>query len=269
MFENLKESLLSKLLLITIIVWVILALVFGFTDLEISKAVVDESSTWGIFGRAYGEAPGYGLIAIALSALIGSYNTNIRKQKIPAYVIIAIGIILFVFGLIFNFQALIIDGASVFICVFIFLVITFKKDWKNYRKISAVIIILAALNPLLFVQITKILCGRMRFNNLTPGFTDYTPWFLPPGPFSGGDSFPSGHTSISFMFLPILIVFKDRKLKDPIRIVVTILILRWAIFVGISRVVIGDHYASDVLFSGMMAVVITILLYNRLYKRKL
>jgi len=265
MLENLKKSFIMKLLLGMIILWVILALVFGFTDLEISKSVVNENSVWGIFGREYGEAPGYGLIAIALSALIGSYNDNLRKQKIPAYVIIAIGIIILVLGLIFNILALIADGASVFICVLIFLVITSNKDWKNYRKISAVVIILVVLNSLLFVQITKVLTGRIRFNSLAFDFTDYTPWFLPPGPLSGGDSFPSGHTSISFMFLPLFILLKERKLKDPIRILITILILGWAIFVGLSRVIIGDHYASDVLFSAMMAVVITILLYKRFY----
>lgn len=263
MLEKLKKSLIMKLLLVIIISWFILALVFGFTDLEISRFIVDENSIWGIFGRDYGETPGYGLIAIALSALIGSYNHNLKKQKIPAYVIISIGIILVVLGIIINFQALIIDGASVFICVFFFLILTFNKDWKNYRKISAIIIILAVLNPLLFVQITKILTGRIRFNNLAPG--DYTPWFLPPGPLSGGDSFPSGHTSMSFMLLPLLILLKDRKLNDPIRIVATILILGWAVFIGLSRVIIGDHYASDVLFSAMMAAVITILLYKKFY----
>lgn len=265
MFENLKKSTSMKLLLIIIILWVILALVFGFTDLEISRFIVNENSIWGIFGRDYGEAPGYGLIAIALSALIGGYNDNLKKQKIPAYVIISIGLILVVLGISFNFQALIIDGASVFICVLFFLISTFNKDWKNYRKISAVIIILAILNPLLFVQITKILTGRIRFNNLAPGFIDYTPWFLPPGPLSGGDSFPSGHTSMSFMLLPLLILFKERKLKDTIRIIITILILGWAIFVGLARIIIGDHFASDVLFSAMMATVITILLYKKFY----
>ncbi|UCC20465.1 MAG: phosphatase PAP2 family protein [Promethearchaeota archaeon] len=265
MFENLKNSFIAKALLFTIILWIILAIIFGFTDLEISIAVVDESSEWGIFGRVYGEATGYGLIAIALSALIGGSNNNIEKQKIPAYVIIGIGVILFVLGFIFNVEPLIIDGAGVFIFVIIFLAITYNKDWKQYRKISAIIIILAVLNSLLFVQLTKFLCGRIRFKDLASSFTDYTPWFLPPGPLSGGDSFPSGHTSVSFMFLPLLIIFRDRKLKDPIRIISAFLILGWAVFIAVSRVVVGDHYASDVLFSAMMACIITILLYKWFY----
>jgi len=73
MLEKFRESFVTKLLLIIIIVWVILALVFSFTDLEISKAVVDDSSEWGIFGRDYGEVPGYALIAIALATFLGSF----------------------------------------------------------------------------------------------------------------------------------------------------------------------------------------------------
>jgi len=266
MFENFKESLIAKLLLVVIIVWIILAIIFGFTDLEISKTVVDENSAWGIFGRDYGEAPGYGLIAIAIATLIGSFNKDIKKQKIPAYVIVAIGFILFILGFVFDSEDLILDGGSIFICLILFLIFTFNRDWQNYRKISAIITILVVLNPLLFVQITKVLCGRIRFRDLiVPGYTDYTPWFLPPGPTSSGRSFPSGHTSMSFMFLPLMIIVKDRKLKDPIRIITTILVLGWAIFVGLSRIVVGAHYASDVLFSAMMATVITILLYKRLY----
>lgn len=269
MLENLKKSFTMKLLLGVIILWVILAIIFGFTDLQISILVVDENSAWGIFGREYGEAPGYGLIAIALSALIGSYNDNLKKQKISAYVIIAIGAILIVLGFVFNEQVLVIDGAAVSIFVFIFLIITFNKNWKNYRKISAIIVILAILNPLLFVQITKILVGRIRFSALVaPTYTGYTPWFLPPGPLSGGNSFPSGHTSLSFMFLPLIILVKDRKLKDPIRILITFLVLSWAIFVGLSRVITGSHFASDVLFSAMVASVITILLYRKYYIKK-
>ncbi len=266
MFKNLIESLISKLIFILIIIWVILALIFGFTDLEISKAVVDINSPWGIFGDKYGGIPGYGLIAIALSVLIGGFNQNIKAQKIPAYIIIGIGITLLIIGLFFNIKELIFDGGTISICLIIFLKMTFNKDWAKYRKISTVITVLAILNPLLFVRITKVLCGRVRFYDLTyPSFFEYTPWFLPPGPTSSGRSFPSGHTAMSFMLLPLLILVKDLKWKDIRRILVTILVLGWAIFVGLSRIVIGAHYASDVLFSAMMATIITILLYKKIY----
>ncbi len=254
----------NKLLIFVILVWIILAVFFGFFDLNISIALVDENSAWGIFGADYGEAPGYGLIGIAIPTLIGSYNKDIKKQKIPAYVTIAIGFLLFILGFVFDEQDLILDGGAIFICVTIFLIFMFNKDWQNFRKISAVITILAVLNPLIIVQLMKLFWGRIRFRDLAPSFIDFTPWFIPQG-ITGNQSFPSGHTSMSFMFVPLLILVKHRKLKHPVRIITTVLVLGWAIFVGLSRIVVGAHYASDVLFSAMMASVITILFYKQIY----
>ncbi|MFW9825428.1 MAG: hypothetical protein ACFFE4_20975, partial [Candidatus Thorarchaeota archaeon] len=73
MFKDLKEALLKKLFLIIMILWIILALIFGFTDLQISIAAVDETSNWGNFGAVYGEPPGYALIAIALATFLGGF----------------------------------------------------------------------------------------------------------------------------------------------------------------------------------------------------
>ncbi|MFX1313405.1 MAG: phosphatase PAP2 family protein [Promethearchaeota archaeon] len=266
MWDKLKISGTTKLLLIIFLIGLILTAIFGFTDLEISKAVVDEDSLWGIFGSKFGEAPGYGLIAIGLAALIGSYNKDVKKQKIPAYVIIVIGISLLVLGITFSSQALMIDGAAITLTLIVFVIITFNKDWKSYRGISALITFLAIINPLLFVQITKILCGRIRFRDLSPGFTEYTPWFLPPGPSSNGRSFPSGHAAVAWMFLPLLIIVKDKKWNDNYKIILGILVIGWGLFVCLSRVVLGAHYASDVLFSTLIAIITTLILYKKLYK---
>jgi len=265
MFGKLKQSKITQLLLIILIAWIILAIIFGFTDLEISKAVVDETSSWGHFGRVYGEAPGYGVIAVAIATLIGSYNQDIKKQKIPAYIIIIIGFLLLVFGIIFSSEDLVLDGGAIVICLVIFIIATFNKDWTNYRNLSAIITILAIINPLLFVQITKVLCGRVRFEDLAPGFTDYTPWFLPPGPSSDGRSFPSGHTAMGWMVLPLLITVKNKKWTNPYKIIVFILVLGWGIFVGLSRIILGAHYASDVLFSTGAAAIITVYFYKKIY----
>ena len=266
MSEKLRKSIIWKLIIPIIIIWIVFAIIFGFTDLEISIAVVDENSVWGIFGRDYGEMPGYGLIAIAISVLIGGYNDDIRKQKIPAYVIMAIGVILFILGIFFESQDLLLDGGIIFISLVLFVFLTYENNWKDYRNIATIITLLAVINPLIFVQITKFLCGRVRFRDLiTPGFTNYTPWFLPPGPTSSGSSFPSGHTSMSFMFIPILILIRNLRWKNPIKAMLALLVIGWAVFVGLSRIVIGAHYASDVLFSGGMAVLITILLYRQIY----
>ncbi|MHA1293855.1 MAG: phosphatase PAP2 family protein [Promethearchaeota archaeon] len=266
--EKIKESITAKLLLIIIIPWIILAIVFGFTDLEISKAIVNEESTWGNFGAEYGEAPGYGLIGIGIVILIGCSTEDIKKQKLGAFIVIIITMILFAWGIADNDKELMIYGGFIGIPILIFTIFLYNEDWNKYKTIAAVIVLLAILNPLLFVQITKILAGRVRYRNLETSTIGYTPWWAPPGlssGLSGNASFPSGHTAMGWMFLPLLIIVKDRDWKDPIKILTWILVIGWGLFVALSRIVVGAHYASDVLFSTGMAALITILLYRKFY----
>jgi len=264
MSEKSNWSMVTKLTLLVFVFWIILAIIFGIYDLNISIAVVDGASAWGNFGADYGELPGYALIGIALATFFGGNIKNLKLQKIPALIIIVIGILFIIFDSDFYV------GFSLVIPMIIYTIITWNKDWKNYRTLAGIISLLAIIHPLLFVQIVKILCGRIRFRDLDlPGFTNFTPWFLPPGLSSDGRSFPSGHTAMGWMLLPLLIAVKDRKIKDPYRIVVTVLVIGWGLFVGLSRIVVGAHYASDVLFSTGMAAIVTILLYKKSYlKRK-
>jgi len=256
----------KKITLIALITWLILAIIFGFYDLAISITVVDEGSIWGDFGADFGETPGYALIALALATLLGSLFTNLKLQKIPAYIGIVVGVL---FILLIGDESNIKTGWSLIISLTSYVLITWNKDWKNYRKISGVIALLAVINPLLFVQITKFLCGRIRFGKLVPpSYASFTPWFLPPGISLANSSFPSGHTAMGWMFLPLLITVKDRKIKDPLRIIITVLVIGWGLFVGLSRIAVGAHYASDVLFSTGAATIVTIFLYVRFYKKR-
>ena len=264
MSEKTNWSMVSKLTLLVLVSWIILAIIFGIYDLNISIAVVDETSAWGDFGAVYGELPGWALIGIALATFFGGYIKNLKLKKIPALIIIVIGMLFIIIDSDFY------TGFSLIIPMIIYTIITWNKNWKNYRTLAGIISLLAVINPLLFVQIVKILCGRIRFRDLNlPEFTNFTPWFLPPGLSSDGRSFPSGHTAMGWMLLPLLMVVKDRKIKDPYRIVVTVLVIGWGLFVGLSRIVVGAHYASDVLFSTGMAAIVTLLLYKKSYlKRK-
>lgn len=265
MVEKTKWLSTGFLLVIIILTWIILAIIFGFYDLEISIAVVNEGSVWGEFGADYGELPGYALIAIALATFLGSFNKNLKFQKIPAYISVIVGILFILFA---GDTTDIFTGWSLIIPMIIYVIITWNKDWKDYRTLAGIISLLAIINPLTFVQITKILCGRVRFRDLDPGFLNYTPWFLPPGPISPNQSFPSGHAAMGWMFLPLIITLKDRKNTDPIKLLVVILVIGWGLFVGLSRIVVGAHFASDVLFSTGVAAITTVLLYRKFYQNK-
>ncbi len=264
---KIKEWFSAKLLLGIIVIWIFLAIIFGFTDLYISIAVVDQASVLGIFGRDFGEAPGWGVIGIGISILIGSAIKDVKKQKIGGIITIILSLVFLLYYLLDGAYQDFINFSSMTICVIVFSLVTFSKDWRNYRIVAFIVVVLAVVNVLLFVQITKIVWGRVRFVNLLPNYANFSPWFIPQG-ITGNKSFPSGHAAMGFMLLPLLILVKDRDIKDPKRIGMTLVIIGWGIFVGLSRILIGAHYASDVLFSSAMASVVTILLYE-LLKSKL
>jgi len=262
------NSLVTRLLILIIVPWIILAIVFGAYDLEISiLAVQDFNQGWGNFGADFGEAPGYALIGISIAIAAGSLYGNIKKQKIPALIVIFVGFMIFLIGIVGDDMDWIILGPSIFGSMTCFLIVTFNKDYKKCQTIALVIVILALINPLLFVQIVKLIWGRIRFRDLALNYSNYTPWYVING-YNGNQSFPSGHTAMGWMFLPLLILVKDRNWKDPIKMITWILVIGWGLFVGLSRVVVGAHYASDVLFSSGMASIITILLYKKFYMNK-
>jgi len=259
-----KNSPVRKLFYLTVLGWIILAIIFGIFDLQISIAVVDQNNPFGLFGADYGEGPGYGIIAVALVVLIGSAFSDIKKQKIGAFILGAFSLIVLFLGILLDSEDLILYGGFISISIFIFTSLTYEKDWRNYKNLALIILLLAVINPLLFVNITKPLCGRVRFRDLTvQGYFEYTPWFLPPGPYLHNLSFPSGHTAMGWMFLPLLIPLRTK--NRSFKITGTFLIMGWGLFVGVSRIIIGAHYASDVLFSTGVAFIVVILLYKKFY----
>ena len=63
-----------------------------------------------------------------------------------------------------------------------------------------------------------------------------------------GYSFPSGHSMISMAFYGLLIYFIWKKVKNPyLKWTSCIGLLLLILFIGISRIYLGVHYASDVI----------------------
>lgn len=82
-------------------------------------------------------------------------------------------------------------------------------------------------------------------------------------------SFPSGHTLTSVIFYSILawLVWQS-KAKRPVKITTVILLLFFPMAIGISRIVLRYHYASDVA-AGFVLGMAMVLLYFVLWNRKL
>jgi membrane-associated phospholipid phosphatase len=255
-----NDTITKKLILPVLITWGVLALIFGFLDLQISQAFVEGDSWWGNLGDNYGELPGYGLIVLAIVILIGSFNDDIKKQKNPAYIFLIIGVILLIYGIVDHSETLIKIGGGACLCVSIFMVLTWKKDWNDYVTFAQITLLLAIILPLVFVQLTKAFTQRLRYRELlTLGLSNFTPWFAPPGigvrEFDSNSSFPSGHASMGWMLLPLLLLVKDNDFKSIKRILITTFVLFYGVFVAASRVNEGAHFSSDVLFSSGVAAV--------------
>jgi membrane-associated phospholipid phosphatase len=111
---------------------------------------------------------------------------------------------------------------------------------------------MSLIGYLIFIQMIKIFWGRLRFRDLDALQSDFTEWYLPQG-VMGGESFPSGHAAMAWMLLPIILLIPKK--NKIVKIFTTGLIVAWGIAVPLSRVVIGAHYASDVLFGSFIMII--------------
>lgn len=118
---------------------------------------------------------------------------------------------------------------------------------------SIVLFFFARFRPtawlLLFVSVselaTRLIAGVLKnvFLRLRPYETTVDRWFT-----EGGSSFPSGHAAHFWgLFFAMAVAFP--KTRIPFLVL--------ALFVSFARVVVNDHYVSDVLASGAIAALVT------------
>lgn len=252
------------------ILWIFFAIFFGVFDLIISIQVVDSDSNWAYFVEKFGELPGY--LTILLAVFLYKMERRDNRKKIELfYTTIWFFVLLFlIYSIterILKDQIFYVTYRYVIIFIISFIIVIFERitniegylNVQPYTVFSRITLILAILNPLLFVQTVKILWGRVRFRNLTTGYSDYTPWYLPQG-ITGHRSFPSGHAAMGWMLLPLTLFLDSRSRR--VKFLISILIVSWGLFVALGRVVIGAHYASDVLFSSTFGVLSFFLSYR-------
>jgi membrane-associated phospholipid phosphatase len=242
-----------------LLAWLVLAVVFGFTDLQISLAVVDPESRMGRFVARYGEIPGLATLVFGLFVVL----VDRTRRRLPLDLLLALLLITLTSLVAYYASALLVSylvgsfdfytryGRWVWLALGL-LVLAGQWAVSDYRfphridRFARVAVGVALLNFGLFVNICKPLWGRVRFQDLAPGYADFTPWYLPQG-VTGHHSFPSGHAAAGWLLLPLILLVRDR--PRSVRISVAALAIAWGAMVATGRVVIGAHYASDVLFT--------------------
>ena len=88
-----------------------------------------------------------------------------------------------------------------------------------------------------------------------------------------GYSFPSGHSMVSLAFYGFFIyIIAHLKIKKNKKILYCSLLALFVLLIGISRIYLGVHYASDVLAGYALAMAYLIiyikLIYNKVYNTK-
>ena len=183
-----------------------LAILFAFYDLNISKSIVNQDTVIGKFFAGFGELPGLLLAIIAFTII--SARTKISNRFLRYISLFFMGItttlmyfyFVVIFSRVINIPVETFSNYSLhfwmfFGCITIIGIYFFKTKLKNFSIVNynfaKVTAILFSISFLL-IQIIKSLWGRVRFRDLAIGFSNFTPWYFPQG-VTGGHSFPSGH----------------------------------------------------------------------------
>lgn len=135
--------------------------------------------------------------------------------------------------------------------------ITFEK-WSFFSLVTILF---------LFVTVTvlKLAVGRPRFNEIGGLLSLFKPVYQFSF-FGDGNSFPSGHTAFccGLLFIPSLIsLFTDKKLLQYFLYAFAAALI---LLCGISRVVAGDHYMTDILASFTISLAYFFLFKHLFYK---
>lgn len=268
----------KKTIIYLLVAWIILAFLLESTDLWISINLYNPTSIWSNFLERFGEIPGLLVVLIGSHIYIVTLNSSSNSKKIlftsfllttstlvTIYIFFAISKGISGNSLFFNsnknyfyFTAILLNIITTYL---------FRKRYKFSKNIilySRVSFNMFFFGYLLFVEPLKIFWGRIRFRDLAENYSNFSAWYIPHG-FTGNDSFPSGHAAMGWMMIALFVLFTDKSYR--IRLLLKGLIISWAIAVSVSRVIIGAHYASDVIFSSFGMIISYILVLNYFTKR--
>ncbi len=238
------------------------ALVFATRyDLDISRTVINRGSLYGRAFEVLGEIPAvlFTSFNFALMALYFSRCTDFRGKARILAVLTFIGCggtaifttvktAKYIYGEMLHplivLYAVLIGAAIAFVfvmCAVFMSEQTLKKYFHTATRCA-----LAAMLTLVIIWALKLTWGRLRPRD--GGIADFTAWYLPQW-FTGDFSFPSGHTANATVIFSVVYYFRflGGKAKKFVPLFYTALTV-WLALVAFSRVVIGAHFLSDVLF---------------------
>ena len=256
-----------------ILVWIIAAFLLESSDLWISINLNNPNAPWVILLQKYGEIPGLLVVLIGIHIYIVTLkaSSNIKTILLTGFLLttgslITIYIMLTVASAVSGNSDFFNLNRNYFFLAAVFFNILMSLLFRKRHKFSKQSVLFSRISfkmffygYLLIATPLKIFWGRIRFRDLAENYSNFTPWYYPNG-ITGNQSFPSGHAAMSFMMIAMFIFFMDKPFYK--RIILKGLIISWGLVVCTSRVVIGAHFTSDVLFGAMIIIVTYLFLMN-------
>lgn len=267
-------------LIVGAILWLIALIFASIYDLDISLAVADPMSALGRVLEIVGEVPAilftsfnFILMSAYFAALPEQNKQSRAKHGVTLF--LAIGTAYYTtirtFIYIADYRSdLTGDDISVgileilisaVICAAVVAAMYFAARQLGYEHLTRVYstafaCVKAAVTTLIVMWLIKLIWGRVRFRQLEGDLSRFTPWYLPQG-ITGYFSFPSGHTAnAAVIFTSAYYLNFLPESKRPQRAAAYILLALWVILLAASRVLVGAHYLSDVLFGAAITFVI-------------
>ena len=120
--------------------------------------------------------------------------------------------------------------------------ITVAMVWRWRSRTPLVLLLIATAGSLLMTNVGKVIVGRAR-----PPLSEAVP------PYEYAFSFPSGHTLNSTVIAGVVAYLLLRRLRTTwARALTVVLAVVWAVVMGLSRVFLGHHWLTDVVFAWLL-----------------
>lgn len=146
--------------------------------------------------------------------------------------------------------------------ILILVTCAFKRRLPKATLIFACYLLGVVIVSATVVATMKYLWGRVRFIDLNADYSNYTPFWLFG---SGGNSFPSGHASMSATSI-LLVDINERHKVFKSKVVPLVFSSIFTILTAFSRLTAGAHFITDLVF-GILITLITRWILLKIYLR--
>lgn len=248
-----------------------------FADVSVSQAMFAPGSHFGEFFAVAGMGPVFVMVPLAPGLLLGALIRQFKRLSAPGRVFCvalecAGAFVAYsstsgfvgsrhLHGLPFEWLVVIVVGAFLLCAA---LGWHASKKYPDQVLSAAIIGVVSVCGSRYIVNNIKDMWGRQRFWTMDDVPAQFTPWYLPQFPGKErlaemGDkikSFPSGHSAgaMSVLWLslfPSFIGLCKRRETAYFGGITTVALCFWALTI-VSRVVLGEHFLSDVCMSAIL-----------------